>query len=534
MSEIMRASYEQMRAHSDTIQTALVPEGEVNLKLQKLKVLEGKEKLRQGLPHLYGWKWYKWAREFYESTNAQNFLSAGNQLSKSSTQIRKCIEWAGNPALWPQLWRTKPLQFWYLYPTKDISTIEFKKKWVPEFMPAGEYKKHPTYGWEEEIDSRKIVAVHFKSGVSVYFKTYAQEASSLQAGTCHAIFCDEELPVDLFEELGFRLAATDGYFHMVFTATLGQEYWRRVLEMRGTKDEMLPEAAKWQISAYDCLTYDDGTRSPWSEEKIERMKHKCKSQAEILKRIYGRFVMDSGLKYPTYNREVNRGLATIPLIPEGWRLYSAVDVGSGGDSGHPAAIVFVAIDPMHTKGRVVRAWRGDGIVTTASDVLMKYIELRGNWRCERQFYDWASKDFYTIASRIGESFEPAEKSHELGEQVLNTLFKNGMLVLDDGDSEIDKLEFEILTLSTTTDKRKAKDDLVDALRYAVSKIPWAFEIVQGPLPTKPNPWADLVRPGERVGIDELRRLNLLPKDEDPLSMGSIEAEIAEYNEQYGT
>ena len=66
--------------------------------------------------------------------------------------------------------------------------------------------------------------------ITIYFKTYSQNVTDLQAGTVSFIFCDEELPISLFPELSARLIATDGYFSMVFTATLGQEYWRLTME----------------------------------------------------------------------------------------------------------------------------------------------------------------------------------------------------------------------------------------------------------------------------------------------------------------
>ena len=81
-------------------------------KLAELEKLELQEKLRVGLPFKYRWKFYPWAREFFESRNRMTLLCAANQISKSSTQIRKAIEWATNPDLWPDLWATRPHQFW--------------------------------------------------------------------------------------------------------------------------------------------------------------------------------------------------------------------------------------------------------------------------------------------------------------------------------------------------------------------------------------------------------------------------------------
>lgn len=458
---------------------------ERRLKQERIALLEQKIKLQEGLPFLHGWKFYTWAREFFESTNKDNFLVAANQISKSSTQIRKCIHWATAQELWPTLWRNRPLQFWYLYPTKEVATIEFEKKWVPEFLPRGEFKDDPIYGWRREYKNKNIWAIHFNSGVSVYFKTYAQDVQHLQSGSVHAIFCDEELDEHLYDELNFRRQATDGYFHLVFTATLGQELWRATLEEKG-KDEKFPGAFKLQVSMYDCLLYEDGSNSHWTPERIQRAINSCKSQTEVQRRVFGKFVVDSGRKYQGFNRMEN--MRPGHPLPSTWQTYAGVDIGSGGEKGHPAAIVFVAVNPEHTEGRVIKAWRGDGIETTASDVLVKFFEMRGSLKLAGQFYDWQCKDFFVIASRMGEPFTPADKSHERGEQILNVLFGNKMLHLYEGDPEIQKLANELASLQKNTPKNKAKDDLTDALRYAVTLIPWNFAVgINGDVPLGPGP-----------------------------------------------
>jgi hypothetical protein len=166
----------------------------VRHKLEKIKTLEQKLELQEGLPHLYGFPWYPWAREFFESQHKYNFLCAANQISKSSTQIRKAIHWATEQSLWPKLWKSKPLQFWYLYPTAEVATVEFEKKWVPEFLPRGKYKDDPIYGWKADYIKDSIQAIHFNSGVSIYFKSYAQKTANLQTGTVWVIWADEEMP----------------------------------------------------------------------------------------------------------------------------------------------------------------------------------------------------------------------------------------------------------------------------------------------------------------------------------------------------
>jgi hypothetical protein len=441
-------------------------------KEKKLQLLQEKKRIQDELPHLYGWPWYKWAWDFFNSTNRTNLLCAANQISKSSTQIRKCIDWATDDTKWPYLWGRKPNQFWYLYPSKDVATVEFEKKWVAEFMPKGHAKQHGKYAWTAEYDKKKITAIHFENGVSVYFKTYAQDPRTLQSGSCYAVFCDEELPVDLYDELRMRLAGTDGYFHMVFTATLGQEFWYKAIECRGQTSEVLVGAAKYQVSMYDCLQYVDGSESPWTRERIKRIEDSCKSKEEIDRRVHGRFVKEEGRKFHAFSP--SRHYVKPFAIPPDYLKYVGVDPGSGGQTGHPAGIVFIAVDPKMQVGYVYKAWRGDGVETTAGDVYKKYKELAGGENIMGKVFDWASKDFGVIATRNGDSFVKADKSHQRGEEIVNTLFKNDMLFLFDEDGEIAKLGTELMGLQANTRKSHAKDDLCDALRYPVVFIPWDF------------------------------------------------------------
>jgi hypothetical protein len=427
--------------------------------------------IEEGLPHLYGFKWYTWAREFFESRNRENFLCAANQISKSSTQIRKAIHWATEPSLWNDLWPSlmpgqKPNQMWYFYPTGDVAQTEFETKWVPQFLPRGKYKDDPTYGWEV------IKKVEFKSGVTIYFKTYSQKIKDLQSGTVYAIFADEEMPVDFVPELFARLNSSDGYFHMVFTATLGQLYWSKTMEPATKSDELYPNAWKRQVSVYDCQLYEDGSASHWTDAKIKRAEAKCPTEAEKQRRIYGKFVKSEGLMFPSFEMDRNTEEYKTPL--RHWFHYGAVDPGTGGERAHPAAIIFIAVSPDYKHGRVWRGWRGDGINTASPDIYAKYKELRGKLSMSAQKYDYASREFFLHVSSKGEAFSPADKDHVAGYSLLNTLFKLGILKIYTGDPELEKLISEIRTLSSTGDKRKAADDLCDALRYACMAVPWDF------------------------------------------------------------
>jgi len=387
-----------------------------NLRAQ-IALQKQKNALIYGLPHLHGWKWYTWAREFYESRNRLNFLCAANQISKSSTQIRKCIEWATNKELWPQLWSREPNLFWYLYPEKSVATAEFKLKWEKEFLPRGEFKDDATYGWKAYYKRGEIDYVEFNSGVTVYFKTYSQDTHHLQTGTVYAIFCDEELPEEHYSELKARLNASSGYFHMVFTATLGQEFWRRCMEPDDDEEVVFPNAAKWCASLYESMFYDDGTPSHWTAEKIAAVKEDCKSHNEVLKRVYGKFIVLDDRKYAHFDSV--RHMKKHHHIPPSWSIYHGADPGSGGKNGHPAALCYVAVAPDYRSGRVFLGWRGDGIETTNGCIVKKHQDLKKehklDGRIAGQYYDWANKDFEMTARKMHEPYIKAEKGHEFGE-----------------------------------------------------------------------------------------------------------------------
>jgi phage terminase large subunit-like protein len=501
---------------------------EFERKIEEIKLREERIRLREGLPFLHGWKWYPWARDFFESTNKLNFLCAANQISKSSTQIRKCIDWATNQVKWESLWARRPVQFWYLYPTQKQVESEFVTKWQ-QFLPRGEFKERGPYAWKELRKNKDLIGLHFfEAGVFVFFKTYAQDVSSLQTGTCDAIFCDEELPVDLYDELIFRVSASDGYFHMVFTATLGQEFWREVIEEKGDKEKLVG-AAKWQVSMYDCIEYEDGTPSHWSEEKIQIVKNRCKTHNEVLRRVYGRFVVDSGRKYEQF--DLKRHMIAPKKVSDDWLFYAGVDTGSGGTENHPAAICFVAVRPDFRYGEVFMGWRGDGKDTTATDILLKFIQMKNGRALSGQYYDWADKDFDMISTRMHEPFQKADKSHDKGEEVINVLFKNNMLFVHT-NAELEKLAWELSNLRLETNKRKAKDDFCDALRYAITRIPWDWSAITGDAPTWEPKKAEPVKSEYELQVEERRSHMFLHEDENLIEQQRIEQEIDEWNDLY--
>lgn len=453
----------------------------LELKLKKLALLEKQAVEKERRPHLFSQKFYPWQRELFECQNKVMVLTASNQCGKSSTMIKKNIEWATNEKLWPALWPAalaegqKPTQFVYLYPSKDIATSEYYDKWVPLLPPQDD----PEYGWKPIIISKYIWGINFvHKGVIIYFKTYRQGEELLQAGTYWFVTADEELPINLLPELQARVTATNGYMMFGFTATMGQEYWKQVVEDR-TK---LTDAWVRQVSLFDCMNFEDGTPSRWTEERIQQVIDKCTSPAEVARRVYGKFVKDEGLRYPSFDR--TKHVKPFHMIPHDWEYYSGIDYGSGGVKAHPSSIVFIAVNPAHTQLRLARCWRGDDRSTTAQDVVNQYILMAAGIEDKiiAAHYDWAAADLGTIAQRMGLPFQKANKGRNEGITVINTLFKTGALLFyepvegmpfDPSHLETYKLVSELESLDAALTKKDGymADDLADALRYACISIP---------------------------------------------------------------
>jgi hypothetical protein len=461
-------------------------------KIEYLRKLRNEQRLlreRNGLPFLVNaeasgcnlHKFYPWQRDFFLCTDRIAFLTAANQIGKSSVQILKILNLATRKELWPQYFgEATPSLFVYMYPDVRTGKTEFTEKWEKLYLPQGEFKDHPVWGWRVIRDKEKsIESIEFNSGVTIYWRYYTQQTTTLQAMTADYVGLDEECPQQHWDELMVRTSARaglgSGKFSMVFTATLGQEYLYQTMEMQGSDEELYPTAFKLQISLYDCLYYWDGTPSTiFTKERIENeIIPSYSSKREIQKRVWGRFVKDSGLIYQEFEPTRNTKPYDAKEIKD-WHYWVGIDFGSGGANGHPSAFVIIAVNETYTKARVVFAWKSGTERVTQSDLLEMYVSIRDHWGIEPQtFYDGAATDLGELALREGVPMQPANKNHEYGQGLLNSLFSTGQLIIFTGgpSGQTGALIKELASVLEDTPKKRRKDDLADSLRYGLTKCP---------------------------------------------------------------
>lgn len=447
-------------------------------KLQELKDLEDRLYMKENLPFLFGYNLFPWQHEFIHTKNKNALICSSNQSGKSLSQSIRLLNLATDIHNWSSWFSRKPDCFWMLLPSKEMIESMIDVKWIPNLLPKGRFKEHPRYGWQLKKSHGSYSHMVFNSGIHLYFKSYEMGAEKLQSGSCDYIAADEEMKEELLPELNARRSATNGYFSIVMTPTLGLEFWRNAFEEVGSEKETFKGAFKKSVSLYDCQKFVDGTVTQWTNERIQQVINSCPTEAEVKRRVFGRFVKSEGLLMPMFS--VTRNVAPYhPINFTSGYIYAAIDSGAGdtGRGSHPATICFVWVNAELSKIRVFKGWKSPkGQAVEPKEILEKYVELRGTMVMAGEFYDWSSKDIQIIANRAGIALMPADKSRDKGYQMLNLLFKTGALVIYDIE-ELQPLVREIMSLSIGERKTEAQDDFVDAMRYAITSIPINWEKV---------------------------------------------------------
>lgn len=511
------------------------------LEEKKKALLERQERFKEGLPFLYGHKWYAWQRQFFKSTSPMRLMTCANQVGKSVTHIWDKANRATNFKLWETLWPgRKPDLFWFWMTDEQTIDREVRLKWK-RWLPQGDFQKSTQYGWKLDANKKEeeVKGIIFNSGVYLQFLAYAKSTINVQSATVWDQGVDEEMPVKFWDEAYQRTSSTGDYFSAAFTATLNQLMWWRAMEGEGSS-EMFPDAFKLQVSKYDCMFFDDGSPGLYTKEQIDKQAAACSTDSQRKRRIFGGFAPESGLKYHKF--DPSRHFVEPRDIPSSWFRYSAVDVGSGDSQlrakkqgsrkNHPAAFYFVAVRPDMRLGYVYKGRRLDNEQTTAGDVYSAYVVERGSDQMTVEKYDYHSKDFQIISDRNGESFVEADKSHARGEEVVNTLLDNDMLFFFD-TPEIRKIGEEMLTLMKDTDKRVAVDDGADCVRYAVVDIPWDWTLIQGKAPDGAEPKKKKPLTEEERLAEEWRQRGLSDED-SPREDWGFDEEISFWNDLGGS
>ena len=432
--------------------------------------------------------------EFHNSRATERILSGANQSGKSiAGTMETCFHLTGNYPDWWDGHRVLPrlnvtnneyeLNAWVLGTDSKTVRDSLQSKIIGTVnRDFNDGCIHPDYIYKNDKlmargvpDAVDTIYIKHKSGarVKLQFRSYEQGRENLQAATIDFVYCDEEPPADVMGELRARITATNGFLYMAFTPLKGmtplvQEFW-----MHDNPEKFLV-----------CMNiYEAKHFTPEKLKKIESL-YAGLSEAERQARMMGIPTMGSGMVYPFDDSDLMYD--SFPL-PKNFRRIGGLDFGRGE---HPTAIVWVALDPMTDVAYVY-----DAVKTTHKSIAenAEIMRKRGEWipfayphdlmrdsgteRGGRNNYEEDKKSegykYKTMYEDNGIHFTPHNaKTAEGSNKVENGLVEvrqrmaTGRLKIARHLSELWK-EKQVYRYGEDLKPIKQKDDLMDAMRYAV-------------------------------------------------------------------
>lgn len=436
--------------------------------------------------------------EFHNSRATERILSGANQSGKSiAGTMETCFHLTGNYPDWWDGHRVLPrlnasngeyeLNAWVLGTDSKTVRDSLQSKIIgTEQRDFRDGCIHPDFIMKDsKIMSRGVpglidtIYIKHRSGcpVKLQFRSYEQGRENLQAATIDFVYCDEEPPEDVMGELRARIAATGGFLYMAFTPLKGmtplvQEFWSR------------DNSEKFLV----CMNIYEAKH--FTEEKLKKIEslYSGLSEAERQARMMGIPTMGSGMVYPIDDKDIM--YETFPL-PKNFKRLGGLDFGRGE---HPTALVWIALDPMTD---IIYVYDCEKTVKKSIAENASLMKKRGAWipfayphdlmresgveRAKMMDVDKKSEGYKykTMYEDEGIMFTPHNaKTIEGSNKVENGIVEirqrmlTGRLKIARHLHELWK-EKQIYRYGDDLKPVKQKDDLMDALRYAVIMVRYA-------------------------------------------------------------
>jgi len=311
---------------------------EMGLVKEALAALEGLDRHRT-FRKLEYFRPYKKQAEFmrYGKSKRERLFMAGNQLGKSDTgSVETTYHLTGD---YPKGWKgrvwTRPTHGWAAGETALVTRDVQQKKLcglpgVPSLFGTGTIPKErfadrPSMSRSATDAFDTIQVKHQSGGISTLaFKSYEQGRTKFQGDTKDFVWCDEEPPMDVYQECLTRVTATRGMVFVTFTPLKGRsDVVIRYLE------EPSPDRVVVTMTIDDVANEPHGHITPEDRDTIVAgyLPHEREARAK------GVPLLGSGRVFTTPEEDITEGM--VEDIPLHWRKLVHIDFGIG----HPFAWV---------------------------------------------------------------------------------------------------------------------------------------------------------------------------------------------------
>ena len=269
---------------------------------------------------------------------------------------------------------------------------------------SGNQEKILEYLPEEQIKSRAwqskpqniLAQLTLHNGRKITFKSYEQGREDFQAAGVGVVWCDEEPPKDIWQEIGLRQKAGQPLRRILsMTPVMGMTWVYSDLYLSGSTD-VFTVTAGW----------DD---NEWLTSEQKRQMAIGLSDDEIAMRRDGSFVKRTGLVYKDFNQARNTVDADFEPEPGRHSIYRSMDFGFAED--HPFVCLWFAIDTDGTATIYDELYLRQTAMDRTTELVLERTQPykpRGSWG------DSARPDWIDYLSRNGIPTQKAVKDVELG------------------------------------------------------------------------------------------------------------------------
>lgn len=265
--------------------------------------------------------------QIHQSRTPITCVFGGNRTGKTYAAVAEALLYLLGRSVYAEV-PDPPVTVWYVLPTLDQFTRNIEPIWN-ELCPHDQVIK----------ETQKPRMVKFKNGSVIHFMSADMRQRRLAGASVDLVIIDEPLPKSLFAELQARTIDTRGRILIVMTPVDDKpDNWIWVRD-----DLYIPwetgERTDISVIYMPVADADGHSLVPhFTDEDIRRMEEQWPDPQVRAARMYGHFVMQSGLIFHQFDPAVH----VVPEfpIPDNWHKWVVVD-----PQYHRFAALFFAADP---------------------------------------------------------------------------------------------------------------------------------------------------------------------------------------------
>ena len=263
---------------------------------------------------------------------------------------------------------------------------------ILRYLPPTEIKTIAYLRKAENIISQ----ITLKNGKKISFKSYEAGREDFQAAGVGVVWCDEEPPKDIWQEIGLRQEAGVTLYRILSMTPVNGRTWAYYDLYLSTSPNVSQITVGW-----------DDNEHLGTEQKAQMSEGLSPEELEM--RRDGRFVMRQGLVYGILDPAINSVPGDWAPDPNRHRIYRSMDFGFAID--HPFVCLWAAVDTDGSMTIFDELYlRETGQEETVSKVLemTQPYQVRGSWG------DSARPDWIDYMNTHGIPTQMALKDKELG------------------------------------------------------------------------------------------------------------------------